>query len=306
VTSNFCARLEDRGVVSVRGPDAQKLLQGILTNDLDVLNSQEAVFAGLLSPQGKVLFDFFVSRDPPIAETAPSPETFLIDVAREHTQALMKRLTLYKLRAKAEISDESERLNVLAMWGSDPCFICLLGYKDPRLAALGLRGIGKRQFVVDDMSCSNGTTASSDAYHAHRIALGVPEGGKDYTFGDAFPHEALFDQLHGVSFTKGCYVGQEIVARMEHRGTARKRIVPVEAVTTLPAPGTDIKAGEITIGSLGSSAGSHGLALLRLDRVAEFAAKGVSLTAGDATLRVTIPSWASFALPAPDAQTGTP
>jgi tRNA-modifying protein YgfZ len=300
VSVNFCALLEDRGVVSVRGPDAHKLLQGILTNDLDALNSQEAVFAGLLSPQGKVLFDFIISRDPPIAEAAPSPENFLIDVAREHTQALVKRLSLYKLRAQVTISDESEQLNVLAMWGSDPCFVCLLGYKDPRLAALGLRGIGKRH----DMGCSNGTTASSEDYHAHRIALGVPEGGRDYTFGDAFPHEALFDQLHGVSFTKGCYVGQEIVSRMEHRGTARKRIVPVEAQGPLPAAGTDIKAGDVTIGALGSSSGSHGLALLRLDRVSEFAAKGVPLTTGDATLSVKIPHWATFSLPAPDAKAG--
>ena len=301
MSANFCARLDDRGVVSVRGPDAKKLLQGIITNDMDLLNTQDGLFVGLLSPQGKVLFDFFISRDPPIAEPEASHENFLIDVALDQAPVLVRRLTLYKLRAQVTISDESEQLNVLAMWGSDPCFICLLGYTDPRLAALGLRGIGKKQFVADDMSCSNGTTASSEDYHAHRIALGVPEGGRDYAFGDAFPHEALFDQLHGVSFTKGCYVGQEIVARMEHRGTARKRIVPVDAEGPLPAPGTDIKAGEVTIGSLGSSSGSHGLALLRLDRVADFSAKSLPLTAGDVTLNVKIPAWATFALPAPGA-----
>ncbi len=297
--------LEDRGVVSVSGPDAAKLLQGILTNDMDALNGQDALFAGLLSPQGKVLFDFIVSRQPKGLSGQDAPNAFWLDVARDQAPALVKRLTLYKLRAKVDIRDESERLNVLAMWGHDPCFICLVGYADPRLPALGLRGIGKRQFVAGDMSCTNGVHSTPDAYHAHRIALGVPEGGRDYTFGDAFPHEALFDQLHGVSFTKGCYVGQEIVSRMEHRGTARKRIVPVEAAGPLPVPGTDIKAGDVTIGALGSTAGSQGLALLRLDRVSEFAAKGVPLTTGDATLSVKIPTWATFSLPAADAQTGT-
>ena len=136
---------------------------------------------------------------------------------------------------------------------------------------------------------------NSDAadYDAFRVGLGVPEGGRDYAFGDAFPHEALFDQLHGVSFTKGCYVGQEIVSRMEHRGTARKRVVPVNADGPL-VEGAAVMAGDVEIGKVGSVAGSRGLALLRLDRVDELTAKGVPLTVEGAPITVSIPAWAHF------------
>ena len=140
------------------------------------------------------------------------------------------------------------------------------------------------------LGAEDADSATQDDYHAHRIALGVPEGGKDYAFGDAFPHEALFDQLNGVSFEKGCYVGQEIVSRMQNRGTARKRIVPVVAERPLPACGTAIIAGGVEIGRLGSVAGPRGLALLRLDRVAEFAEKDEALRADEVPLRVQLPA----------------
>ena len=291
--------LADRGVVSVRGTEAHRFLQSVITNDMDVLGAQPALHTGLLSPQGKILFDFFVVK------TAGG---FRLDVARDQAAALAKRLTMYKLRADVQLSDVSDATVVMAVWDGEPwCFDSLAettAVTDPRLAAMGLRIITSKEFAASVAQATNGFDASLEDYHAHRIVLGVPEGGRDYAFGDAFPHEALFDQLHGVSFTKGCYVGQEIVSRMEHRGTARKRIVPVESATPLPAAGTDIKAGDVTIGSLGSAAGSRGLALLRLDRVADFLASGVPLTAGDAPLSLQIPSWATFSLPAPDVQSG--
>ena len=124
------------------------------------------------------------------------------------------------------------------------------------------------------------------AYHTHRIALGIPEGGKDYEFGDAFPHEANFDLLDGVSFEKGCYVGQEIVARMEHRGTVRKRIVRVAGASELPATRPDVKIGDVVIGRLGSVAGRMGLAMLRLDRAIEAVDKGEPITADGIALEV--------------------
>ena len=126
----------------------------------------------------------------------------------------------------------------------------------------------------------------------------MPEGGKDYAFGDAFPHEALFDQLNGVSFEKGCYVGQEVVSRMQNRGTARRRIVPVVAEAALPASGAAIIAGGVEIGTLGSVAGTRGLAPIRLDRAAEFSEKGETLRAGDVPVRIEIPAWARFSLEA--------
>jgi tRNA-modifying protein YgfZ len=138
--------------------------------------------------------------------------------------------------------------------------------------------------------------ATQEEYHAHRIALGVPEGGKDYAFGDTYPHEALLDQLHGVSFTKGCFIGQEVVARMQHRGTARKRVVPVVAQTHLPAPGAAVMAGSVEIGRLGSVADGRGLALLRLDRAAEMTEKGEALLAETVPVHIELPSWAQFPL----------
>ena len=145
---------------------------------------------------------------------------------------------------------------------------------------LGLRILLPANADISGLGCA---LASEDEYHARRIALGVPEGGRDYTFGDAFPHEAMFDQLNGVDFKKGCFVGQEVVSRMEHRGTARKRIVGVEGEGPLPPSGTEIVAGSMPIGTLGSVAGSSGLALLRLDRAEEAKAAGVPLRAGEVT-----------------------
>ena len=140
--------------------------------------------------------------------------------------------------------------------------------------------IAFRRFAVTPGSRSLGCAAATEQdYHAFRIGLGVPEGGRDYAFGDTFPHEALFDQLGGVDFEKGCFVGQEVVSRMEHRGTARKRIVPVESRMPLPAPGTNIEAGGMEIGTLGSVSGSSGLALVRLDRVEDALARGQGITA---------------------------
>ena len=274
------------------GADAHKLLQSVITNDMDGLSAAPAVHTGLLSPQGKVLFAFFIVK---------AGDGFLLDVARDQASALARRLTMYKLRANVQIADVSDSMHVLAVWGDNPYSFDstteTVAFTDPRLAAMGLRIITLAKFATSIAQTTNGLYSTPEDYAAHRITLGVPEGGKDFAFGDAFPHEALLDQLHGVSFTKGCYVGQEIVSRMEHRGTARKRIVPIASATPLPATGTDIKAGDVTIGALGSVSGTHGLALLRLDRVAEFAAQGVALTAGDTVITVNIPSWATFALP---------
>lgn len=281
------ALLTDRGIVRVTGEDGEKLLQGVITNDMARLGSAPALFAGLLTPQGKILFDFFVVKD---------VNGFRLEAARERVPELVQRLLMYKLRARVDIRDASADYTVAAFWGGaappgdEPA---TLSFPDPRLPDLGHRAHVPMPY--DWMLGSSRATAVSAAdYHAHRIALGVPEGGKDYPFGDTFPHEALFDQLGGVSFEKGCYVGQEIVARMEHRGTARKRIVPVVSLEPLPASGTEVKAGEAVIGNLGSSAGHAGLALVRLDRVAEARQKSEPLAAAGILLQVALPPWARF------------
>ena len=287
------ALLPDRGVVSVNGPDAAKLLQGVITNDMDLIAHQDALHAGLLSPQGKILFEFFVVK---------SPDGFCLETARVKAAELAERLKMYKLRADVAIKDASADYTVAAVWGGGErppkgTGPVPLRFADPRLGALGQRELTT---LRSDWALGgeDAQSATQEEYHAHRVGLGVPEGGKDYAFGDAFPHEALFDQLHGVSFEKGCYVGQEVVSRMHNRGTSRRRIVPVIAASPLSASGAAIAAGGVEIGTLGSVAGSRGLASIRLDRVAEFIDKGETLRAGGVPVHVEIPAWAHFKLEA--------
>jgi tRNA-modifying protein YgfZ len=285
---NHChaSLLPSRAVLKIGGADAHKFLQGLITNDIGKVHGADAVHAGLLSPQGKVLFDFFL-----VAEG----DGFLADVGREKEEELLKRLAFYRLRAAVEIGADPS-CQVAACWGGKPAESPdAILYADPRLPALGYRAFLAQGASFAALGCE---PASEQDYHAFRIGLGVPEGGKDYVFGDAFPHEALFDQLHGVDFEKGCFVGQEVVSRMEHRGTARKRIVLVEGAAPLPAPGTSIEAAGAAIGTLGSVAGTSGLALIRLDRAEDALARGETLAAGGVGIALRRPAFASFAMPA--------
>jgi folate-binding protein YgfZ len=291
------ALLADRGVVRVAGEDASSLLQGVITADMELLSAQPAIHAALLTPQGKILFDFFVVK---------VPGGFLLETAADKAADLTKRLAMYKLRAKADIQDRSSAYRVFAAWGSAPSNVGGDGethiFPDPRLGALGWRGLTGARLVSGIASAIGGQDASPEDYHAHRIALGVPEGGKDYAFGDTFPHEADLDQLNGVSFSKGCFVGQEVVSRMQNRASARKRVVPVAGEAPL-TPGAEVKAGAAVIGTIGSVAGTQGLALVRLDRAAEAAAKGDRLIAGGVAITLRRPQWATFDL-APAATAG--
>ena len=281
--------LEDRGAVSVTGPDAEKLLGGLITNEMAVLDTAPAIYAGLLSPQGKILFDFFVVR---------AGEGYLLETARERAGDLAKRLSMYKLRADVSIRDVSGDYVIAAEIGGDASVPLAepagaIAFADPRLSALGVRLILPSPAEIGEQF---GARVPADAYHAHRIALGVPEGGKDFVFGDTFPHEALLDQLHGVSFTKGCFVGQEVVSRMQHRTVVRKRVVAVSAGGPLPAGPLPITIGEAEIGRLGSVAGARGLALLRIDRVAEAQRDGKPVTVDGIPLTVSVSAFATFAI----------
>ena len=283
------ALLSDRAVVRVSGPAAHGFLQGLITNDIDKAKPGGAIHAGLLTPQGKILFDFFV---------VPEADGFLLEIAKAKAGELAQRLGFYKLRAQVEIAEDPS-LAVAAAWGAPPRLPDgAVAYADPRLSALGLRILLQAEADARNLGC---TIAGEDAYHAHRIALGVPEGGRDYAFGDAFPHEAMFDRLAGVDFDKGCFIGQEVVSRMEHRGIARKRIVGVEGEGPLPPSGTEITAGGAPVGTLGSVSEHSGLALLRLDRAEEAKAAGLPLRAGEVTVDLRIPAWARLAAKVPAA-----
>lgn len=282
------ALLPDRGVVKVAGAEARSFLNGLLTADLTQVTPQTAKFAALLTPQGKIIADCIVVEN---------DGAFLLDCPLELAQTLADRLKFYRLRAKIEIENLSGQRAVAAVWDGKTTSSDAVVYADPRLAALGERIIVAADFAPRLAATIGAEPADAQAYEAHRIALGVPRGGPDFAYGDAFPHEADMDQLNGVDFDKGCYVGQEVVSRMEHRGTARNRVVPVAIGGDAPASGAPVMAGGKQIGVTGSAAGSRGLALLRLDRVADAHAAGQPITAGHATLRPRKPDWARFAFP---------
>lgn len=259
-------RLPGRAILSVRGPEAGHFLHNLLTSDIDHLEQGQAAYAALLTPQGKILFDLLVVRQ---------GDGYLIDCAAGQRAELMKRLAMYKLRAKVEIAardDLGVGVSPVALPG---------GYRDPRSAAIGWRIIGAPE-------------GEAEGYDAARIAAGLADSAADLGSGEFFPHEANLDQLGGVNFRKGCYVGQEVVSRMEHRGLARSRILPVMLDGAAPPKGTDIRSGEKQIGTLLSSSGSRALALIRLDRLADATAP---LVADGVSLKVLKPDWARYDVP---------
>ena len=278
------AFLPDRGVVKVSGEGARDFLNGLVTTDVALLRPGLGRFGALLTPQGKITADFLITEAP-----TGHGGGFLIDCPRALAQALADKLGFYKLRAKVAVENLSESLGVLAAWDGDFAIKPDLAFADPRNAVLGWRILvpaGLAQKVADLIGAD---LVDSAAYDAHRIASGVPRGGLDFTYGDAFPHETNMDRLHGVDFEKGCYVGQEVVSRMQHRGTARTRTVRVVLEDFSPEPGTAILAGDKVVGTIGSTAGHNGLALIRTDRAADALAAGLKLTSGGLAIRLADP-----------------
>ena len=286
------ALLSDRGVIKVVGDDARTFLHGLVSADLLKLASGMARFCALLTPQGKIVADFIVVEAP-----APDGGGFFLDVARARIPVLLEKLNRYKLRARALVEDLSEILAVAATWDGDAAGSIGLHYVDPRLPALGMRLMLPPHRFAEAAAQLGATVVEASEYEAHRIALGIPRGGVDFSYDDAFPHETDMDQLGGVDFAKGCYVGQEVVSRMEHRGGARTRAIPVRYEGTAPDAGVAITAGERQIGTMGSTAAGRGLALLRLDRVAEALSRGEPLLAGGVSIQPLKPDWARFAFP---------
>ncbi len=258
--------LSQRGIISLEGETSLAFLQDLLTCDVEKLEDGQAAYGGLLSPQGKILYETFVVN---------SGGRIWLDCPLSQRQGLAQKLKLYRLRAKIIITEHPE-LEIAV--GNQ-------GWADARHEAMG-----KRQMVAKD------SLAPSTDYHAARIALGLADGGDDLGEGRFFPHEANWDQFQGVSFTKGCYVGQEVVSRMQHRATARSRILPVLFDGEPPA-NTAILSGEFSIGDTLSASGNMALALLRLDRLAEATAP---LLANGQHLRVTKPDWIKYEVSIPE------
>ncbi|MBZ8133407.1 folate-binding protein YgfZ [Afifella sp. IM 167] len=272
------ARLTERTILKVGGPEARHFLANIVTCDLPP-DEGGLAYGALLTPQGKIIADFFIHR---------LGEGFALDIAAAAAPDLLKRLTLYRLRAKVDIAEAGEALAVFAGWdGAAPEG----AHADPRLEALGWRMVAAPDALSPD--------TDAVAYHARRVLLGVPEGGTDFLYNDAFPHDAAMDCLHGVAFRKGCYIGQEVVSRMQHRGTARRRMVLLTASNggALPETGADVLAGEKVVGRLGSSADGKAIALVRIDRLGEAIAAGQEISAGGTPVAAALPDWACYTWP---------
>jgi folate-binding protein YgfZ len=278
------AFLPDRGVVKVSGADARDFLNGLVTTDVALLRPGLGRFGALLTPQGKIVVDFLITEAP-----AGHGGGFLLDCPRALAQGLADKLGFYKLRAKVAVENRSDSLGVLAAWDGDFAIKPDLAFADPRDAALGWRILVPEELAQKVADLIGADLVDSSAYDAHRIASGVPRGGLDFTYGDAFPHETNMDRLHGVDFDKGCYVGQEVVSRMQHRGTARTRTVRVIVDGPAPEPGATILAGDKSVGTIGSTAGHNALALIRIDRAADALAAGMPLTAGGIAIRIAEP-----------------
>ena len=286
------ALLPDRGVVKVAGEDARGFLNGLVTNDIAKVAPGKPRFAALLTPQGKIIVDFIVAEAP-----GNDGGGFFLDCPRALASALVEKLNFYKLRAKVICEDLSNVLGVMAIWDGTAESEYGLSYPDPRLPVLGSRIMLPPHLAEEAAADLGGMLAGADAYEAHRIALGVPRGGLDFIYGDTFSHEADMDQLNGVDFGKGCYIGQEVVSRVEHRASARSRVVPIVYDEFAPSSGLPVMAGDRQIGTLGSTAKGHGLALVRLDRIGDALAAGATIEAGGIAIRAVKPAWAKFDWP---------
>ncbi|MER9601757.1 folate-binding protein YgfZ [Mesorhizobium sp. M0243] len=274
------AQLKDRALISVSGPDAEHFLQNIVTTDLDILAPGEAKPGALLTPQGKILFDFLISRT--------GENAFRLECRADIADDFIRRLTLYKLRAKVEIA-KSDQAFVTVAWGheSTPSQSDSTAAADTRFP----KGAVTRSYGETD------ERSDLAAWQAFRIAGGIAESGSDYQLGDAFPHDVLLDETGGVGFKKGCYVGQEVVSRMQHRGTARRRVLIVSADRPLPAPGSELTVEGRPVGTLGSTAGTIGLAIVRIDRIKAALDADLPIMAADVPVTLAIPGWAKFTFP---------
>ena len=278
------AFLPDRGVVKVSGEDARDFLNGLVTTDVTLLQPGLGRFGALLTPQGKITADFLITEAP-----AGHGGGFLIDAPRALAQNLADKLGFYKLRAKVAVENIADSMGVLAVWDGEPAVKPDLAFADPRLEALGWRILVPEDLKQKVADLIGAELVDSDAYEAHRIASGVPRGGLDFMYSDAFPHETNMDRLHGVDFDKGCYVGQEVVSRMQHRGTARTRTVKIILEGPSPEVGATILAGDKPVGTIGSTSGQNGLALVRTDRVVDALDASLPLTAGGLGIRLAEP-----------------
>ena len=287
--------LPARGVIEITGEERAPFLQGLISNDVTKATPDRAIYAALLTAQGRYLFDFFI-----IAQNA----AFYLDAEASRLAELLRRLALYKLRSKVSLSDASARLAVAAAWGDGtPQALGLSGdngaarefaggvaYLDPRLDDLGARFLLPRE-NIDALRQAGFAASDADSYDRHRLALGVPDGTRDLAPEKALLMESGFDELNGIDWQKGCYMGQELTARMKYRALVKKHVLPVAIEGGTVAPGTAIMQDGNEAGEMLSARDDRGLALLRLEAVEAAQTSGAELKAGAARLKPEKPRW---------------
>lgn len=292
--TRFYAALPARGAIEISGADRVEFLQGLVSNDVTKAAAERAIYAALLTAQGRYLFDFFI-----IAKG----EALYLDAEASRLAELQRRLSIYKLRAKVSLSDASARFAIAAAWGDGTAaalgldsvgaakeFAGGIAYLDPRLDALGARFLLPRETI--DAPRQTGFAASdADSYDRHRLALGVPDGTRDLAPEKALLLESGFDELNGIDWQKGCYMGQELTARMKYRALVKKRLLPVAIEGAEVTPGIEITQDGSDAGEMLSVQGGRGLALLRLDAVDAAQSSGADLKAGAAHIKPEKPGW---------------
>jgi folate-binding protein YgfZ len=270
--------LPHRSVIAVAGPDRADFLQGLISNDTRKVGPGRAIWAALLTPQGRFLNDMFVVED--------EHQTFLLETERERAAALARKLKMYTLRSKVTVEDRSAALEVAVVFGPDAQEVVPVAgataFVDPRLPELGVRVLAPAGRTAQLVNLPE--TPLRD-YEALRLRLGVPDGSRDLPVEKALLLESGFDELHGVDWQKGCYMGQELTARTKYRGLIKRRLFPVRVEGPLPPAGTPIQHDGKEVGELRSGAGDRALAMLQLD-----AADGI-LTAGGLNVFAERPSW---------------
>lgn len=299
MTETFYSLLTDRAVIRVSGPDRVSFLQGLVSNNIETITAEKSSYGALLSPQGKFLFDFFVYKQ--------DEDSLLIECERGEDGAraaeFFKKLRMYKLRAKAELTDVTDSYDVIAVFGKDALSSLSLtdapgrtsafanGIKavDPRLAAMGARVLLPKNSLAE-MAAIGASESSVEAYHQMRVSLGIPNGSEELEIDKSILLENGFEELNGVDFKKGCFMGQELTARTKYRGLVRKRLLPIKIDGDAPKPGTAIMNGDKEAGIIRSVHGDGGLALIRLERVSDDA----ELLADGAKITVTVPDWVSL------------
>jgi len=288
MAARFYVPLPDRALVSVAGEDARQLLQGLVSNDANRVAPNRAIYAALLTPQGKYQFDFFVfERD----------GTLYLECEAARRDALIKRLSIFKLRARVSLVPFGDHVvyaafgeGSLAALGLEPVegaarsFAGGTIYTDPRLAAAGARAALPAGDGARALTEAGFQAVPFDAYDSHRIGIGLPDGSRDMVVERSMPRENGLEELNGVDFAKGCFIGQEVTTRMKRRGLVRKRLMKVAIEGPIPEPGTKVMWGGIEAGEMRTSSNGLGLALLRLDVVDRMADNPGALIAGEAQL----------------------